>query len=1060
MSRDGKIKRRNTEMYGLALIIVAVLALAGLILAPVLGNVGLAVKGFITGVFGLSAYALFTAVLAAGVALFRNYTVAVSAKRFVCVAGMFVLALLILHTVSSARFFRAENVNYSSYLLSCYNNNPVSTFGGLILGAVVYPIVKAVTIAGAYVVFGLMFLVFLLGFLDFRVFARRTRTPKVVKGADSKPSASVTKPTSNKTLSMPFFTIQNNNGVSVSEGVASSMPGKRTESGSRQIETLRATYYNDSSEGKYKPAQAAGAEIAYPSQGGYGAAKGAESGAKYNSFVADTATYNRNAQQPSSAGSVSGFDVSAQNNYSSASGQSQYARPPKIVHEESSRSNVNKPFVAPKIINAEERSREIASRKSQSAENVEAAASANQTETAAKVPPPRPYVMPKIIDADAVSNELREGKLNPDKADNLSKFKQMLKGSYNNSSSYNMYEDASEQDIEDYEADNSPVTAAPVAPSQYSVCHTDNARASEVREPAHEDVLPPKVTAVPVKAEPEESAPDYTGYYKVVKPEPPASTLEQKIGALEGVKLPRKTKVSENQIPIEDYIQQTAKPARPARRRSTARYVVPPVDLLQNDSTYTGSIDERAHDKAAQLEQVLEEFKTPAKVIGITKGPAVTRYELQMPPGVSVRKISDKAEDIAYTMAASAGIRIETPIPGKQAVGIEIPNEIIDKVSLREIIESREFAQAESPLSFALGKDVAGKTMVCDLLKMPHLLVAGATNSGKSSCLNSLITSMLYRSSPEDLRMILIDPKRVEFTSYKGLPHLLLENPITEPEVALKAFEWAFEESESRFQLFAAARVRDIKEYNASKTVVSGGSDKLPYIVIVVDELADLMLQYKRDFEDRIRAIAQKSRAAGLHLVIATQRPSVDIITGTIKANLPSRIAFSVTSFADSKTILDQGGAEKLLGRGDMLYAPVDRNEPVRVQGAYVTNDDVLDVVNFVKDNNESYFDKEIEERIYKAEEEPDEDMLGMSSANGDDSDPSLPQILKMFMDYGQASATLIQRRFRYGYAKAARIMDQLELKKFITPFDGTNKPRKILITKEQYEELYGDIDE
>ncbi|HEY8390303.1 MAG TPA: DNA translocase FtsK, partial [Clostridia bacterium] len=438
------------------------------------------------------------------------------------------------------------------------------------------------------------------------------------------------------------------------------------------------------------------------------------------------------------------------------------------------------------------------------------------------------------------------------------------------------------------------------------------------------------------------------------------------------------------------------------------------------------------------------------------KGPAVTRYELQMPPGISVRKIADKADDIAYSMASNGKVRIETPIPGKQAVGIEIPNNTIEVVSLRELIESREFNMHSSPLAFALGKDIAGKNIFTDLAKMPHLLVAGATNSGKSSCLNALITSIIYRSSPLDVRFILVDPKRVEFTSYTGLPHLLLEHPITEPEQALNAFEWAIEESEKRFELFVSYKVRDISDFNNMSVVKNGDVQKLPYIVIVVDELADLMSQAKRDFEDKIRSIAQKSRAAGIHLVLATQRPSVDVITGTIKANLPSRIAFSVTSFADSKTILDQGGAEKLLGRGDMLYAPVDKPEPFRVQGAYVTNDEVYDVVNFIKENNESFFDKELEERILKNNEQETND--GVTVANFiDDADPNLPNIMRMFLELGQASTTLIQRRFRYGYAKAARIMDQLELKKYISAFDGTNKPRKVLMTPEQFEEEFGE---
>ena len=481
------------------------------------------------------------------------------------------------------------------------------------------------------------------------------------------------------------------------------------------------------------------------------------------------------------------------------------------------------------------------------------------------------------------------------------------------------------------------------------------------------------------------------------------------------------------------------------RYKRPSRYVRPPMGLL---STISTNIEDYADDyleKSQQLERVLNEFRVPAKVIAVTRGPAVTRYELQMPAGVSVKKITQHAEDIAMTLASNGAVRIEAPIPGKNAVGVEVPNNTIATIALKDIIESREFIKSKSHLSFCLGKDISGNSKICDLAKMPHLLVAGATGSGKSVCLNSLIISLLYKSSPEDLRLILIDPKRVEFYVYNGLPHLMLPDVITEADKAINAFNWAINEMERRFQLFQDTNVKNLAEYNALPEILNGTKPKMPMIVIIVDELADLMLTNKRDVEDKIMRIAAKARAAGIHLVLATQRPSVDVITGTIKANLPSRIAFSVTSFADSKTILDGGGADKLLGKGDMLYAPIDYPEAKRIQGAFVSNDEVKAIVEFIKQNNKAYFDEEIEQVI-------NQKISNNGFVNGsyeNEVDELLQPALKLIIESGQASISMLQRRFAIGYARAARIIDQMELMKYVSPSDGS-KARNVYITMEK----------
>ena len=486
--------------------------------------------------------------------------------------------------------------------------------------------------------------------------------------------------------------------------------------------------------------------------------------------------------------------------------------------------------------------------------------------------------------------------------------------------------------------------------------------------------------------------------------------------------------------------------------RKPPSYIRPPLDLLDTVSVDLSTLNEDVVGKREKLENVLEQFNIPAKVIGVVVGPAVTRYELEMPPGITVKKVTAHADDIALALASKGGIRIEAPIPGKSAVGIEVPNEKIATVGLKEVINSKEFYSNKNPLAFALGKDIAGNIRLCNLAKMPHLLVAGATNSGKSVCLNGILISLIYKTSPEDLRFILIDPKRVEFSMYNGLPHLMLPNVITEADKAINAFNWAINEMERRFGLFQETRARNLEEYNNLPEVISGEKKKLPMIIIMVDELADLIMCNKKEIEEKIMRLAQKARAAGIHLILATQRPSVDVITGTIKANFPSRIAFSVTSFQDSRTILDQGGAENLLGRGDMLYAPVDAAEPSRIQGAYVSGEEVYKVVEFVKDNNPGDFDEEVESKILTVHKTG-------GGAEGDDDgagyDPLLPQALKMFIQNGQASISVIQRRFLVGYPRAARIVDQMEKANYISPQDGS-KPRSVYLTMEQFEQILG----
>ena len=478
-------------------------------------------------------------------------------------------------------------------------------------------------------------------------------------------------------------------------------------------------------------------------------------------------------------------------------------------------------------------------------------------------------------------------------------------------------------------------------------------------------------------------------------------------------------------------------------------YEFPPVEILSEGVKKGIKGGKKAvADTATKLQKTLYSFGVSAKVENVSVGPAITRYELKPAEGVRVSKIANLADDIALNLAAET-IRIEAPIPGKQAVGIEVPNAENEVVHLRDIIDTPEFQNHKSKLAFALGKDVAGKEIVTDIAKMPHVMIAGATGSGKSVCINTLISSIIYKAKPSEVKMVMIDPKVVELSVYNGIPHLLIP-VVTDPKKAAGALAWAVQEMENRYATFAAKGVRDLKGYNEA-VEKKDGIGKLPHIVIIIDELADLMMVAKNDVEDAICRLAQKARAAGMHLVIATQRPSVDVITGLIKANIPSRIAFAVSSQVDSRTILDMVGAEKLLGKGDMLFYPAGAPKPTRIQGAFVSDGEVEKIVDFLKANGEVKYNEDIIESIENANKS--EKDLEAEQATDDDADPLLMDAIDVVVDTRQASTSFIQRRFKVGYARAGRIIDQMEERGIISGYQGS-KPREVLVTKERLEEL------
>ena len=499
-----------------------------------------------------------------------------------------------------------------------------------------------------------------------------------------------------------------------------------------------------------------------------------------------------------------------------------------------------------------------------------------------------------------------------------------------------------------------------------------------------------------------------------------------------------------------------------AAKQPPAEYRIPPLSLLQKGKAATGDSSRELKETAMRLQQTLNTFGVKVTITDISQGPSVTRYELQPEQGVKVSKIVGLADDIKLNLAAT-DIRIEAPIPGKAAIGIEVPNKENMTVALRDLLESNEFREFNSNIAFAVGKDIAGKTVVADIAKMPHMLIAGATGSGKSVCINTLIMSILYKAHPDDVKLIMVDPKVVELSVYNGIPHLLIP-VVTDPKKASAALHWGVSEMEDRYRKFADYNVRDLKGYNKKIETMSvpEGEErpkKMPQIVIIVDELADLMMVCPGEVEESICRLAQLARAAGIHLIIATQRPSVDVITGLIKANMPSRVAFSVSSGVDSRTILDMNGAEKLLGKGDMLFYPQGYSKPARVQGAFVSDKEVSDVVDYLKNqtlgNVYNSYAEDIEEKIKNIGSSGGS--TGSGSGGGNDRDEYFEEAARFIIDKDKASIGMLQRVLKIGFNRAARIMDQLCEYGVVGEEEGT-KPRKVLMSMEQFEQLLEEI--
>lgn len=593
----------------------------------------------------------------------------------------------------------------------------------------------------------------------------------------------------------------------------------------------------------------------------------------------------------------------------------------------------------------------------------------------------------------------------------------------------------------------------------------DISQESKVRLSSGEDTLfePQKASVQPlISGEITASEPVISGDYMHENPVAEPESADPKPGKQTSEEVPtvaehtkRKARASEEEIQkeIADVVQEMA----PAAAQPEKKYVFPPVDLLKAGSgKKSANTESQLRETANKLQQTLKTFGVNVTVTNISCGPAVTRYEIQPEMGVKVSKIVGLADDIKLNLAA-ADIRIEAPIPGKAAVGIEVPNKENVTVAFRDLIESKEFKASKSKISFAVGKDIAGKTKVTDIAKMPHLLIAGATGSGKSVCINTIIMSILYKADPSEVKLLMIDPKVVELSVYNGIPHLMIP-VVTDPKKASGALHWAVAEMTDRYEKFAQANVREINGYNAKvdSIEVPEGQErpqKMPQIVIIVDELADLMMVASNDVEEAICRLAQLARAAGIHLVIATQRPSVNVITGLIKANMPSRIAFAVTSGVDSRTILDMNGAEKLLGKGDMLFNPQGAPKPIRVQGAFVSDEEVSEVVEYIKEHNgDAQYNDSVQQKMESLQSSGSNSIsISDSDAADDGRDAYFVDAARIIVDKEKASIGMLQRYLKVGFNRAARIMDQLEEAGIVGPEEGT-KPRTVLMNKEQFE--------
>jgi len=1050
-----------------------------------------AIAYFISGLFGLMAYPFMFGLGLYGYFLTRQFRLSISRSKFVCAILGILFALLFLHILSTLYIFDSQP-DFNSYLKLTYNMQ--TSVGGAVLGIISFGFAKLMGTVVSLVVLGLAFLACSYVFSDYgkniKFFKHKTpqQSPKFVKGT-VQTAQRVVPQVQNSLYVADILKTPTNQAYLNNYNASQQMQEKFLPIQMQRQDIVMSSQYNELLHDNYKN------EILEPTQNLF-----VPTNPIYNPLVVDNRTqahqllFGNNQSLYPSAGSLNNNSLNynntsslglygnpntnsiyqknnlSLNNYSSTTGY----KPPKLstpikvsplkTFSFPPTPNLEQKFVPGEIINGDTVAKDYDSSykpKSQSKIKDEIVEKSN--------------TLPPIMNGELFGTTLSNAKkdkynvdLNKDDIGiSNSTLPPIVQASqFVSPKKHTTIEPAKKKlDSKLLYADDilDEVTYPTVeSSSQSSIVVKESSKTSKFQSSKSvvEDDIVDFVNSEYVKDDTKDNFVfDNTGYYVYNhQNQDTQSILDTPVDVNTSIELDSKNSnvkssntIKNNQINLEDYEIKSIK--KPIRAR---KYIKPNLNLLANNSTDIADFGKDSDIKGEILLDTLKSFGLDATIKEIACGPAVTRFELEMPPGIPIKSIDKYTNDLAYNLESNGSIRIEMPIPGKKAVGVEVPNSKIGIVGLKEILDSKEFKSASSPLTLALGKDISGQVVIANLEKMPHLLIAGATGSGKSACINSIIASILFKASPEDVRLILIDPKRVELSIYSQLPHLIVKDIVTEPAQAINALNWSINEMERRYKLMIPHKARNICEFNDCKAVQDGTEPKLPFIVIIIDELADLMMSNKRDVEDKIRTLTQKSRAAGIHLIVATQRPSVDVITGTIKANLPSRIAFSVTNMVDSRTILDTGGAESLLGRGDMLYNPIDYNSPKRIQGAFITSAEVASVVDYCKEHNVAKFEENIEKEIMYVKEP---NSIDPDDLDLDDTDPLLPEVAKKIVETGNASATMVQRYFRVGYSRASRVIDQMEMRGYIGPLDPSSRMREVKITKEIYEADFGSVE-
>lgn len=1035
--KNKSIKNQSIDarkVIGTATIVVSAFLLFCLITGSlILGVIGRAVSDFFLGLFGITAYALMLAVLISGIMVLCNRKVTLPKLQVANFVIMFFAVVLLVHLMTSQRSIAANE--YGAYLSACYNYSTMSTFGGAFAGLFVWPLCNAITIFGTYVF--IIALIILTAFICAEYFF------KLSKIKFERDEQFVT----NETYIEPQYPRNKLFVATISEGrqqqPVNAAPQRQAKKSLDELygvggDRSGTSTYNDvtatPTPRKSPMDELYGDLLRRETSGGddfYGSLNSAPTPRRSTPDTSYTKDFERRYSTPKSVENISSAPLSAFNNT--------FDEPPAILHgdDQYTSDTLNN------IPKTEEFLEEIKQPKKEIDKE-----SAKQDLYALKGQMQPDNTLPPIVNGDEFSEQLKR------KADYEKKTSQFSETTTaRQQATYPVFTTPSVEKTVGSQTQKTDVTETkqdedtvkPIfTPSFVKLDETKNdVSFDDNKEMPRADVKEPIIEQDLLS---DSELEDISIAEAVTEPKAPAVDIVPE--KQEYIEKPFINKSNEKAFQVGLAAVVGEKKEQPKPLHKYQKYVPPSLQLL-DDSVFDPNVGTEDYEAIGRsIEQTLAQFKVDATFVNYVHGPTVTRYEYEMAPGITVKKVLSLADDISMVVAAKSSVRIEAPIPGKSLFGIEVPNRKVAKVPLRSILESPDFQDANKGLTFALGIDIGGQKIVSDLADMPHLLIGGSTGQGKSVCMNSLIVSMLYKYSPEELRFILVDPKRVEFTVYNKMPHLMINEIVCEPEKAINVFNWLIKEMERRFVLFSEYGVRDIMGYN--KAIDTATTQKLPRIVMVVDEVADLMQYNKSEIEQRIQKLAQKARAAGIHLVLATQRPSVDVITGVIKANFPARIALRVTAAADARTIMQQGGPEKLLGKGDMLFQTASMPEPIRLQGALVTDDEVKEVVNFIAANNESYFDEDVRNAIFNAKKDN-----GSAAGGDDDLDDLFYDALKYVIETGMASISMLQRRFSIGYNRAGRLIQDMEEKHFVSPFEGA-KPRQVLITEEEYNQLFG----